>query len=69
MARVSATSFNTIDAGSTPAIVGLALQCSLVAKNTGEIGCSPAMLFFAGGEDESYFATLEMQISIPAAVL
>jgi hypothetical protein len=24
-------------------------------------------LFFAGGEDESYFATLEMQVSIPAA--
>lgn len=22
---------------------------------------------FAGGEDESYFATLEMQVSIPAA--
>jgi len=27
------------------------------------------MLIFAGGEDESYFATLEMQVSIPAAVL
>jgi hypothetical protein len=26
-------------------------------------------LFFAGGEDESYFATLEMQVSIPAAGL
>jgi hypothetical protein len=23
---------------------------------------------FAGGEDESYFATLEMQVSSPAAV-